>query len=297
MNSTEVPYSQIIDPRTYNSLMDQHWLMAISDKYLVALIMAFSKQFESRSEFKLYEIGSGPGRITNKVAHKYPRFRIRAIDLDERSVAYATRSNSFGKVAYMVADARLYCLSEPVAIAYSQGAHHHIAKGPDTEAYLSNVYKSLLPGGVYLLSDEVLAPYDNSLGRMVQAVRWYNLVVYAARFRQFGKLAEEEAKTLLDDLGIPKNEARLKFVLDHVDDRIWSEPVLQVQDYLSQLERIAGDATEHLKLSRGDHKVDIATIRQELSAAGFEYLEQDSLTLGPVSKIGGFATLAFRKPL
>lgn len=164
-------------------------------------------------------------------------------------------------------------------------------------AYLQNVAGQLVPEGIYVVADEFLSEYRNEDERKINAVVWYSHVIASAKRAGHDYLAEEEAKTLLDDLNEASNDSmksrdQIALVLDSCDAIKTTD---QARDFLSALKplmgvRVTGDET--IDLSRGDYKICDSVFRREIEEADLRVVER--VTVGPVDTIGGMAVYVLK---
>ena len=125
----------------------------------------------------------------------------------------------------------------------------------------------------------------------------------------YKQLAEEEAKTLLDDLnehgnqnGL-KSKAQIGTVLRNVDlinklacNKKMKEGARRANLLLgsiSSMRNTEKSGNPSMDLSRGDYKISDSVFRKEIDEAGF-FVDQIH-TIGPVENIGGFSVYLLRK--
>lgn len=303
-------YSSIIDPETYNTLMtEEHIYIQQADDTLCRLIEKQSQ--EGKAE--VIELGCGPARLLEQVA-QIQGIHLTGIDHDPNFIEYGKKILLDKKLQanILFGDVCSYKHVQPVDIFYSQGIHHHIPKGDDTQKYLKNTIDSLKPGGIYILSDEFLAEYsvNNTDERSIQAILWYSLVIHNAIHNGHTLLAIEEAKTLLDDLSEGQNKASIKTTeqidlvlgsvqtIDEAARKDIHEAKKLAKDVLGQIHLLAGTKLNddpRLDLSRGDFKICDSVFRSEVEQVGFRV--QDVIHIGPIQTIGGFSIYILQKPV
>ena len=143
----EPTYSSIISPEEYNrTITHEHIYIQQTDNYMQTLITELTL---SGLHPEVIEIGCGPGRLLPLIGG-IPHIRLTAIDYDENFVSYAKTITQNLPINIISGNFLTYHHPKPVAVFYSQGVHHHIAKGAETLAYLQNVYAQLQPGGYYI---------------------------------------------------------------------------------------------------------------------------------------------------
>ncbi len=304
-------YSKIISPEDYNRIITfEHLYISASDRVIKELIETY-KPTDRTAE--VVEIGCGPARILPLIA-QISDIHLTGIDHDSEFVRYAqSEISSLGDDVHVIqSDFISYIHPVKVDVFYSQGVHHHIGKGEPTKVYLSAVVSQLTKDGVYIVSDEFLPEYKDEKDRKLKAVIWYSHVIASAKRIGQEYLAQEEAKTLLDDLyevekagNELKSHEQIELVLRHcttIDDfarsgeiKLANEKAARFLDELSLLENrnISGDNT--IDLSRGDYKISDSIFRKEMNQAGLEVIERR--TIGPVDTIGGMAVYVTKPKL
>lgn len=298
-------YSSIIGPEDYNELMtNQHLYIDVSDRFINKKI----SEICANGKKNVIELGCGPGRVSQLIANLNGIEYI-GVDIDPVFINYASSIITSKNAKFIVADIETVSFEQPVDIFFSQGFHHHIRKGENTDKYLVNIYKQLVPGGVYILSDEFIPDYSDNGDRNIRLVIWYSHVIANAHKNGYHFLAYEEAKTLLDDIyegeedsGI-KSKEQLQLVLESstaIDTEARADNILKArelaQDFLFKLEQISnvklnGDIT--LDLSRHDYKISDRVLREEVTKAGF--IVEDVRSFGPIDNIGGMTVYLLRK--
>lgn len=107
------------------------------------------------AEGEILDIGCGFGLFSLYYAQLLPAVRFRGLDLDARRIALATaaaRRLGLDNASYVVGDARAYRADAEYAAAYMLDIVHHVP--PETvEPLLSELYKSIRPGGRLLVKD------------------------------------------------------------------------------------------------------------------------------------------------
>jgi SAM-dependent methyltransferase len=299
-------YSQIIDAESYDRIISkEHLYIAAADTYLVDIIKKKIHQFNLP---EVVEIGSGTGRLLGQV-RKIENICLTGVERDSNFIKYSQRVLKDLSVRIKTANILTYNHPAKVSIFYSQGVHHHIQKGDETIKYLKNVHKQLDVGGYYIVSDEYIPDYENEYDRSVLLVVWYSHIISHALKSGYDYLAEEEAKTLLDDLqeGTKefsyKTKEQIKVILSKVDainsfaeshNLITAKKLAEL--LISELRSkgtsfSSGDNA--LDLSRKDYKVCDKIFRAEVQKAGFEV--EFNKSYGPIKSIGGMTVYVLRK--
>jgi hypothetical protein len=203
----------------------------------------------------------------------------------------------------------LYQHDKPVTIFYSQGVHHHIPKGKMVFRYLTNIREQLCFGGYYLLSDEFIPNYANNEERELNLVIWYSHIISHALQDGFQYLAQEETKTLLDDLSEGQPESSFKTIdqinlvlskvdaINHLAETRNMEDAKQLAGSLIRelqvLTQKRPSGNEALDLSRRDYKICDAVFRKEIEKVGFEI--ESVRSYGPLKHIGAMCVYVLRK--
>ena len=300
-------YSKIISPEEYNRIMtDEHLYIAIADKLIKDFV---EKEVTGKVNPEIVEIGCGPVRIT-PLFLQTPNINLTAVDYDLDFINHAKKIlepyNS--RVTVINADVSTYVHPNPVDVFYSQGFHHHVQKGKVTEKYLKNIYNQLKENGAYVIGDENPADYSNPEDRLIKLIVWYSHIISNAKRSGFNYLAQEEAKTLLDDLyenydeeAVKSNE-QIDLVLSWVDkiDEASSEKIFKATFLAENLLEIlrkkrnikeVGDTT--VDLSRGDYKISDSEFRKEVEGIGFKVEKVERI--GPAKAVGGLYVYLLRK--
>jgi len=300
-------YSKIIFPEEYNRIMtDEHLYIAVADKLIKDFV---KKEVAGKANPEVIEIGCGPARIT-PLFLQIPNIHLTAIDYDLDFIDHARKVlepyNSM--VAVINADVSTYTHSKSVDVFYSEGFHHHVQKGEMVTKYLKNIYNQLKDGGAYILGDENPAEYINPEDRLLKLIIWYAHIISNAKSSGFNYLAQEEAKTLLDDLyenydnEAVKSKEQIDLVLNWVDkiDEASSENINEATflaenfwEILKKKRNIKeiGDTT--VDLSRGDYKISNSEFKREVENIGFKVEKVERI--GPVKDIGGLYVYLLRK--
>jgi len=300
----EATYSVIISPEDFNKInTHQHLYIKASDIIIAKLIEEIRKKLGR--EIEVVEIGCGPARISERIAN-VGGVNLTSIDHDQNFIDFAKKKIKKKNLLFLKRDIENYKHPKKVDIFVSQGVHHHIAKPPK---YLLNVKKQLHENGVFILSDEFLPNYNSEEERREKAVIWYSHIISHAKQHNFKFLAQEEAKTLLDELNTQIDESRIKtkeqidLVLNFVDEidkfarngdltkarklaHLFLKEISKIYNY-----DLSGDSA--LDLSRGDYKICDKAFRKEIESAGF-FVEKIK-NVGPIDIIGAMVVYVLKK--
>lgn len=293
-------YSTIIRPEDYNRLMSkQHLYIAAADRHIVRAI----HEEVVKGSKNIVELGCGPARLLKPVEDGLKGFegvQLTGVDHDLVFLEHALSVIDTTRTRILQVDARVFLPELPVDVFYSQGFHHHVQKGEQMEDYLANVYRQLSPQGFYLVGDEFLPEYKDAKDRLIKAVIWYSHIIAHAKKKGFTYLAQEEAKTLLDDLqegqvqGKIKTSQQIDLILKRVvvvDQCARSKNLFEAtrlaDELLDELESLStveksGDPT--VDLSRGDYKISRSVFEEEVVRSGFKV--DGFKSFGPMDDIG-----------
>lgn len=302
-------YSKIISPEEYNRIISfEHLYISASDRVIKELIDSYRPK-ERIAE--VVEIGCGPARVLPLMAG-IAGIHLTGVDHDSVFLDYAKQIVHEKSLPVDLVHANItdWKLGKMIDVCYSQGVHHHIGKKIDTSRYLNNVVSQLTKDGVYILSDEFLPEYVTEDERKTKAVIWYSHVIASAKRLHQDYLAQEEAKTLLDDLyegneefDEVKSQEQIRLVLDvctAIDQEARNGSIQEAdrlaKEFFADLAKKRnahqhGDIT--IDLSRGDFKICDSVLRKEIQKAGLSVIEVRKV--GPVDTIGGMAVYVLKK--
>lgn len=304
MSNVGSSYSQIIPPTDYIRLMSQeHLYISEADLFIIQKIRELAPPFA-----EIVELGCGPGRVLSLVS-EIEGIHLTGVEPDPQFANYAKEIINQPNLQIISASAEYYQHPKKVDIFYSQGVHHHVSKGIPTHNYLKNVFNSLKDDGYYILSDEFLSHYTDLKDREKKCVIWHAHIIADAIRNNFNYLAQEEAKTLLDDLFEGRTSKQIKsndqirFVLSKVE--LIDEAALKgkrdlanqlAQEFLEELEvyhnlSFQGDIT--IDLSRGDFKICEHILRQEIEGANFKI--ESVKSVGPIETSGALSIYVLKK--
>lgn len=297
-------YSQIINPSDYNKIMsNEHLYIKISDRFILKKIEQMAFQM-----LEVVELGCGPGRVLFSVS-QLKGINLTGLDVDQEFIEYSKKLVKGTPTQFVLNTAEDYRHLKPVDIFYSQGFHHHISKGKKTTKYLKNIYNQLKVGGLYIISDEFVPDYASESEREIRLVIWYSHVIAHALRHNYNYLAQEEAKTLLDDLyegrtgKYIKSPAQIQFVLSRVseiDEKARTEELQSAEklaeNFLKELTNcynIIPYDDNTIDLSRGDYKICDRVLRDEVTEVGF--IVEEVRSFGPIKTIGGMSVYLLKK--
>lgn len=294
-------YSNIVAAEDYNRMMtNEHLYIAQADRIIGKIVRRYTEHSQNRSE--VLEIGCGPARLTPLLT-KIPNVNVTAVDYDSgwiKAAKQAMETEGFN-ATLVCADMQSYRHPQPINVAVSQGTHHHIKKGESTSLYLENLRRQLARGGIYIISDEMVAYYENEEERYVRLCIWYAHIITAALRRGYERLAVAEMETLLDDLfegsgkRAIKDTEQMRLVRSSLEEIVLfaGRRKLKVAEQKSEVllrgireTQSRRKVSKNTPLSRGDYKVCFSILMEEITEAGFKIREAQ--TIGPIETIGGF---------
>jgi len=299
-------YSAFVDAAAYNRMMtDEHLYIADADRLTIDL----ARDLVGAHRAEVLEVGCGPGRLLGRAAGHLHYAHVSGIDIDNTFLRHARATVRSG-VDILYGDAAEYRHGEPIDVALSMGFHHHVPKGSVTRAYLRNVASQLAPRGVYFLADEFLPRYVSETERRIAATIWYAHIISSAIAAGFRQLAEEEAKTLLDDLtggdGVSTKTPR---AIEEIIDRAGAINAAAMRNHRGETvrgaTRLLAVIDEELRcsssraadvsmtLSRGDFKISTDALAHEVADAGLEIVEKHRI--GPAVDIGALMVVVLRR--
>jgi SAM-dependent methyltransferase len=305
-NKTNI-YSQIIDAESFCKIMtNEHLYIAQADQCIASIVEKLIKQRQSLAKLNVVDIGCGPARMTRLIADNQD-INLTGTDIDNDFLNYAKKL--LPHVPFVNCSILDFKSTTSVDIFYSQGMHHHIAKGSETEAYLRNIHNQLVSGGHYIVGDEFIADYSSEDERDVRLVMWYSHIIGDALRHNYHYLAQEEAKTLLDDLHEGKDDNGIKtqdqidIVLSHVGDIDSSARDGKIAEAMKLAKTLVDKiAAKHsttqqedktIGLSRGDYKISPRMFVQEVEKARFKVVE--SKVFGPIEDVGAYIVYVLQK--
>lgn len=298
MRNLAESYSEIISPEDYNRLMSkEHLYILAADQFIVETIKE-----EAQKGSEVVELGCGPARVLSLIA-QIPDIKLTGVDVDSNFLNYSREVLKDTSVQLRYGNAEIYQHDKPVDIFYSQGFHHHISKGLKTTNYLQNLYNQLKSGGIYILSDEFVPDYQDENEREIRLVVWYAHIIAHAVRHNYYYLAQEEAKTLLDDIYEGRRKTNIKtpkqieFVLskvEEIDDLAREEQPAQAknlaQEFLIDLEKyhnlsLYNDPT--LDFSRHDYKICEHKLIEEIKNTRFQI--KSFQHFGKIDRVGAMS--------
>jgi len=312
----ENDYAKIIDANNYTQGLAEHPDIPQADAGIMRIIREKLQETLNR-EFRVLDLGCGPGRITKSiteellpVAHaKKVDLSVVGFDISDGFISYARRHNSGEAISYILADFLAHDFKEKFNVILMQGIFHHVPIA-DRKKWSERCHDILTNDGIIVISDEFIPDYSSENERVLNVAGLYVYVIAYAIQNGHKSLAEIESMNMVDDIcsGLPgaghSNEELIKFIQD-TSLEIYAcayEKGTTSNNYKGLLkmfvERIQDDAekiaiTDTANHNRGDYKISIAKQVEEFANIGFR-LEREQI-YGPVNWLGGMGVLTFIK--
>lgn len=309
-------YGQTIAPEAYMETLQGHQYIPQADQVIRNIAKKFYHTNGNGS--RVLDLGCGPGRLTRSIKASL----ILGLDISETFIKHA-RLNESGIVHFGCADftqeirsvenwnsgkKQHFALEKSFFdVIIMQGVMHHI-HGNDRAIFLQKSFDLLKPDGILVIGDEFIKDYQNEDERRVLVCKFYLHIIDEARKGGFNRLAEEEAKNLIDDVLSGKKGAG--FANEEIIHKIFDSAKLNNNSFYNSgyianqntsghlipwLERECGMlATDEAKsFNRGDLKVSTRIFTEELMDHGFAL--KAKYEIGPVEQLGGMAVMVFKK--
>lgn len=112
------------------------------------------------AELAVLDLGAGTGLLAQQIAHAFPRARFLLVDVAEQMLEVARQrfaSEPEGRFRYAIGDLVSFPLPPRQDVVISGLAIHHLDH-PAKRDLFARVRDALLPGGVFINAEQVLAP-------------------------------------------------------------------------------------------------------------------------------------------
>ncbi|MBP7461430.1 MAG: class I SAM-dependent methyltransferase [Candidatus Delongbacteria bacterium] len=125
-------------------------------------ILIDSIPFTQNQAIRTADLGCGTGTIAKHIADHYPDSTIRCLDIAPKMITMAAQKLADHKTAtFQVGDFTALDPSDGYNLIVSSLALHHLISDQDKRDMYQRIYDLLLPGGVFLNIDVVLAATDH----------------------------------------------------------------------------------------------------------------------------------------
>ncbi len=309
-------YAEVIDANDYTQGLAEHPDIPQADAGITRVIRE-KLQNAKNDEFRVLDLGCGPGRITKPIADelvpiaraKNIKLSVIGLDISEGFLSFARANKSGESISYVLADFLTHDFQEKFDVVLMQGLFHHVPL-TDRKRWAEKCRDILTEDGIVVIGDEFIPDYSSNEERVLKVAGLYAYVIAYALQNGHKSLAEIESMNMVDDVcaGLPgaghSNDELIKFIQD-TSRRIYTcahekgIPNEECGDFLKTLvERIQRDAAkiatndthDH---NRGDYKISVKKQEEELAKIGLK-LERQRI-YGPVDWLGGMGVLTFRK--
>lgn len=116
--------------------------------------------YDTKSELRICDLGSGTGNATAMLARMFPNATIKCVDISPTMTDMAKAKLNSPNISFDVADFGDYEFTEKYDLIISSIALHHLESDADKKAFYKRIYYALKQGGVFYNADIVLAASD-----------------------------------------------------------------------------------------------------------------------------------------
>lgn len=323
MNNNQIikDYGKTVTPELYINALQGHQYISQADQCMENIAEKYRKNDKLSTLCKILDLGCGPGRLTYRFLEK--NTHVVGIDISESFISYARQNHPAGKqdlgslefrLSDFTSDGTLFNEDGTYNIIVMQGVMHHI-HGEDRTQFFKRSFDLLKPDGIMIIGDEFIKDYETEDERILNVAKFHLHIIDEANKGGFYRLAEEEAKNLIDDCfsGTKYAGHASQYVFDQVIYPYAQEinqsfytygatgglnfeannQIRNMFDYIKRkIEHLIESPIEE-NFNRGDHKVSINIFAEEASLYGFKL--QEKYEIGPVKQLGGMGVLVFNK--
>ncbi|WP_413112566.1 class I SAM-dependent methyltransferase [Thaumasiovibrio sp. DFM-14] len=123
--------------------------------------MISSIPFDRSKPINVIDLGCGTGTISLKVKEAFPNAKIKCLDLAEKMIEMSKlKLQAFDGIRYEVGNFDTFQFQDRYDVVVSSLALHHIVSDNDKIHFYQKIYDALLPSGIFLNADVVLASSD-----------------------------------------------------------------------------------------------------------------------------------------
>jgi ubiquinone/menaquinone biosynthesis C-methylase UbiE len=311
-NKLELDYSEVIDALDYTQGLAEHPDIPQADAGIFRIISEKGRGHE-RGQFRVLDLGCGPGRLTPGIAEALTNVReseVIGLDISSGFIKFAREHKAHDRVSYQETDFLTQDFGEQkFNVIVMQGLVHHVPKDK-REAWLRKCTELLAENGAIIIGDEFVPEYSSEEERVVNVVGLYAYVIASALRAHHQSLADIEAKNMVDDVssGLPgagHSDAELLGYIQEQSQKIYETILLegsQSQNFKTRLSTVA----EHIQRrsaeiaqtsteshDRGDYKISVERQTREMEGLGLKTVGVKKY--GPTDWLGGMAVLTFEK--
>jgi trans-aconitate 2-methyltransferase len=128
-------------------------------------------QLPEKSFRRIADLGCGPGRLTRRLAERWPEARVIGLDSSQEMLAEAEALSISARLEFEVGDLRTWQPSEPMDLVISSAA---LQWAPQHESLLPHLLDMLAEGGTLAVQvpDFIEMPLRIAIEQTVQGDRW-----------------------------------------------------------------------------------------------------------------------------
>lgn len=312
----EKDYSKIIDAGNYTQGLAEHPDIPQSDTGIIRIISEKLQRILDR-EFRVLDLGCGPGRITKSISENLHSIAVAnnvnlsiiGLDVSEGFISFARNYKNGENISYILADFLNYDFKEKFDVILMQGLFHHVSIS-DRRQWTEKCRDILNNNGVIIIGDEFIPEYYSENERVLNAAGLYAYVVSYALQNNNKSLAEIESMNMVDDVcvGLPgagySNDELIKFIQDtslKIYTFVYEKGTsnIEYKNLVKMLVHKIKHDSEKISVNkrynhnRGDYKISIAKQVEEFAKLKLK-LERTQI-YGPVKWFGGMAVLTFTR--
>lgn len=309
-------YGEVIGAEDYTQGIAEHPDIPQSD---AGIIRIAREKLESGSakEFRVLELGCGPGRLTKLMGDellesaekKGVSLSVVGLDISKGFISFAESERVNKAISYILGDFLTHPFEDQYDVIVAQGLFHHVSQSVQPD-WFKRVHSLLNEKGIFIISDEYIPDYSSAEDRTLKTAGLYAYVVGYALQTGHESLAELESMNMVDDVcaGLPgAGHSNKEFVkgIEEKSREIFAclyEKGISSPNYTALLKNLVEYVqTESAKIAendtenhdRFDFKTSIQKEIENVEKVDFSFLKKQ--VYGPVDWIFGMAVLVFKK--